>query len=216
MRLLHAFNVLMILSVFVVCTAYAENNTGSEKNTEYVWNGTWSTPDYTVYIMHNQSGITGEYVPTDLIQLDPGRLEGNISDDGKTYSGVWIETGINTYTLSDDMMSFTINGTADPQGPMTEPSIYSGTAKRVGEIVDSANPWTGNWASLNKTYNLTQAGTLLTGTNEPLAGVNDEASNLSGIVSADGITYNGNWIEIGGFTFVMSDNGSSFNATITK
>ena len=61
-----------------------------------------------MYITQNESGIGGAYVPYDLDEFDPGRLEGNLSDDGKTFSGIWIETGSNTYTLSDDKMSFVI------------------------------------------------------------------------------------------------------------
>ncbi len=207
---------LVIFCLFVVCTVSAVNSTELGEMSYYIWNGTWSTPDYTMYITQNQSGILGEYVPLDLDLLDPGRFEGNMSDDGRTFSGVWIETGSNTYTLSDDKMSFTINGSADIRGPMSKPAYYTSNATRIGEIVDSANPWSGNWASAKKSYNLTQNGKLLSGINMPLTNVNDENGTLSGVVSDDGTTYTGTWTEIGGLTMVMSENGSSFNATITK
>ncbi len=207
---------LVIFGLFVICTASAVNGTDIGEKSDYIWNGTWSTPDYTMYIVQNQSGIGGEYVPKDLDLLDPGRFEGNLSEDGRTFTGIWIETGSNTYTLSDDKMSFTINGYADIRGPMTKLAYYTSNATRIGEIMDSANPWNGNWVSQKKSYNLTQNGKFLTGINTPLTNVNDENGTLSGVVSDDGTVYTGTWNEIGGLTMVMSENGTSFNATITK
>ncbi|WP_319580249.1 hypothetical protein [uncultured Methanospirillum sp.] len=212
----NAIGLLVIFGLFVVCTVSAVNGTELGEKSDSIWNGTWSTPDYTMYIIQNQSGIGGEYVPRDLDLLDPGWFEGNLSEDGRTFTGVWIETGSNTYTLSDDKMSFTINGSADIHGPMTEPAYYNSNATRIGEIMDSANPWSGNWASQKKSYNLTQNGKFLSGINMPLTNVNDENGTLSGVVSDDGTIYTGNWTEIGGLTLVMSENGTSFDATITK
>lgn len=76
-----------------------------------------------MYITQNESGIVGVYVPYDGDELDPGRLEGNLSEDEKTFSGIWVETGSNTYTLSDDNMSFTIVGYSNPQASMTGPEV---------------------------------------------------------------------------------------------
>lgn len=180
------------------------------------WNGTWINENYTFSITQNESGIAGVYIPVDIPNLDPGRLEGNLSADGKTYSGIWIETGSNTYTLSNDNLSFTITGHADPVGPMTEPVSYASNATRIGDFFDDKNPWTGNFATSKKSYNLIQNGTTVTGVNEPLTNVNDETGVLKGTLSEDGRSYNGTWIEKGGFTFVLADDGSSINATITK
>ena len=216
MKIVKAIGILLIFSMLCVGIGYAENANGTEITPESIWNGTWSSPDYTVYITQDHSGIKGVYVPADLDSLDPGRLEGNVSPDGKTYSGVWVESGSNTYTLSSDKMSFSISGYADPQGPMTEPAYYTGNATRIGGIADPANPWTGNYASTKKSYNLTQDGISLTGMNMPLTNVNDETGILNGTVSADGITYNGTWIEKGGFVFAIADDGSFINATVTR
>jgi hypothetical protein len=194
----------------------AEEMTDPDTVSEFIWNGTWSSPKYTMYISQNESGISGGYVPQDLFEYDSGYLEGNLSSDGKTYSGIWIESGTSTNTLSDDLMSFTISGTADPQGPMTEPHHYTSNATRVGEIVDPENPWTGNYVSEWKTYNITRDGTVITGTNEPLADVDDNSGVIDGIASEDGMAFTGTWIEKGGFTFVMSDDGMSMNVTIAK
>lgn len=207
---------LIIFLLFFAGIGSALQAPGTEDESEYVWNGTWSTPDYIFTIKQDQSGITGEYVPTNLSLLDPGRVEGNVSEDGRTYSGVWIETGSNTYTLSNDKMSFAILGFADPYGNMTEPAYYTSNATRIGDIPDPDNPWSGSWVTWKKSYNLTQNGTYLSGINQPLNNVNDESGLLDGIISDDGTTYTGNWTEKGSFTFVMSDTGSEFNATITK
>lgn len=207
---------LLICSICALCIVSAENTTANNNTSVSAWNGTWSNPDYTMYFLQNQSGISGEYVPTDLTLLDPGRLEGNVTDDGKTFSGIWIETGTNTYTLSDDKMSFTISGFADPYGSMNKPAGYSYNASRIGEIIDSKNPWTGNWMTDKKSYHLTQNGTHLSGVNEPLTNVNDEVGNLSGTISENGSVYTGNWTEKGKFTFDLVEDGSLFNATITK
>ena len=216
MKLLVLVGVLVIFSLFCVCVGTAQQDDGPDNSSEYIWDGTWSSPNYTAYLKQDASGISGDYVPSDLNMLDPGFFEGNVSEDGKTYSGVWIETGSNTYTLSDDMMSFTIEGFSDPYGPMTAPANYTSNATRVGDILDPMNPWSGNWVSGKKSYNMTQQGASLTGVNQPLANVNDEAGVLEGTVSEDGKVYTGNWTEKGGFTFVMEDTGSSFNATIAK
>lgn len=216
MKIFRIAALLIFLAFICVCTGSAIQAAGTGQTSEYIWNGTWSAPDYTVYINQDASGITGEYVPFDLVSLDPGTLEGSVSDDGRTYSGEWIENGSNIYTLSDDKMSFAINGSSDPHGPMTGPAYYTSNATRVGDMVDPENPWSGSWITKKKTYNLTQKGTTLTGTNQPLPGVNDNPGVLEGIVSEDGRTYAGYWTEKGRFTFVMSDTGSFFNATMSK
>jgi len=207
---------LLICAMLFVGIGSAEEAPGAETASEYIWNGAWSSPNYTVYITQDNSGISGAYVPMDFLEFDPGYLEGNVSSDGKTYSGIWIESGSNTNILSSDMMSFAISGYSDPQGPMTEPVHYTSNATRIGEIVDLANPWTGNYISEWKTYNLTQDGISLTGTNNPLPDVDDNSGVLNGTVSEDEMTYSGTWIEKGEYTFVMTDDELSINATITK
>lgn len=216
MKNVSVIGILLIFAMLIVGIVSAEEVTDVDTASEYLWNGTWSSPNYSLYISQDESGILGAYVPKDLLEYDPGMLEGNLSSDGKTYSGIWIETGSNTYTLSSDKMSFAISGYADPQGPMTEPEYYTGNTTRVGEIVDQENPWTGNYVSEWKTYNITQDGMLLTGTNEPLPGIDDNSGVMNGTVSEDGMIYTGTWIEKGGFSFVIADDGMSINATISK
>lgn|GEM_PF-5885391 len=67
-----------------------------------------------------------------------------------------------------------------------------------------------------KSYNLIQNGTIMSGVNMSLPNINDEEGILNGTVSPDVMTDSGTWIEKGEFFFVLSEDGSSINATITK
>ena len=216
MKIMSFFGIFLAFSMLCIGFGAAEDPTDGNTASEYVWNGTWSSPNYTLYITQDESGISGAYVPMDLLEYDSGYLEGNLSSDGKTYSGIWIESGMNTNTLSQDLMSFSISGYTDPQGPMTEPFHYTSNATRAGEIVDPDNPWTGEYVSEWKRYNITQNGVSITGTNEPLPGIDDNAGVAEGTVSEDGMVFTGTWIEKGRYTFVISDDGMSINATISK
>jgi hypothetical protein len=216
MKIVGITGIVLVFSLLCMSFVSAEQANDTKPASEYMWNGTWSSQNYTLYITQDESKISGVYVPFDLFELDPGLLEGNLSADGKTYSGIWIEKGSNINTLSGDMMSFSISGYADPQGPMTGPTNYTSNATRTGEIVDPANPWTGNYVSDWKTFNLTQDGTVLTGTNEPLPEINDNPGIINGTVTEDGMTFAGTWIEKGKYTFLMADDGMSMNVTITK
>ena len=216
MKIMSITGIVLVFSMVCIGFVSAQQADDTKPASEYTWNGTWSSPKYTMYITQDESGISGAYVPVDLFEYDPGLLEGNLSADGKTYSGIWIESGSNTNTLSDDMMSFTISGYADPRGPMTGPANYTSNATRVGEIADPANPWTGNYVSEWKSYNLTQDGTELTGTNDPLPGIDDNSGVITGTVSEDNMSFTGTWIEKGRFTFSIADDAQSMNVTITK
>jgi len=39
---------------------------------------------------------------------------------------------------------------------------------------------------------------------------------MNGTISEDGMSYTGTWIEKGGYTFVMAEDGLSINATVSK
>jgi len=216
MKTIGIFGIFLAFSMLCMSFGAAKDMTDVETASVYVWNGTWSSPNYTLYITQDGSGITGAYVPMDLLEYDSGYLEGNLSSDGKTYSGIWIESGVNTNTLSSDLMSFSISGYTNPQGPMTEPHHYTSNATRVGEIVDPDNPWTGDYVSEWKRYTIAQDGNAITGTNEPLPDIDDNAGVVEGTVSEDGMVFTGTWIEKGRYTYVMADDGMSINATFSK
>lgn len=214
MRNFKIIGLLLFITLLFGFLASAEEVVLKDTSSENIWNGTWTGTNFTIYIEQDNSGITGEYEPMDPQLIDPGMLEGNVSEDRKTYSGVWIESGSALQTLSDDNMSFTINGSVNPYGTLSDPLYFLSNATRIGEISDPENPWTGNWTTERKLYVFTQDGTSVSGSNQPLSGINDESATLEGTLSDDRRIYTGNWTETGIFSFVISDDGSTFNATI--
>jgi len=185
-------------------------------DTVNTWNGTWKDDVYTIFIQQNGTEIAGYYIPFDPEAYDAGMLEGTLSEDQKTFSGVWIESGLQESTLSDDGMSFNGTGTTNPVGSFTEPQTYETTGTRVGTPVDPDNLWTGSWQTPRKVYHLTQEGTTISGTNEPLPETEDEPGVFEGTVSEDGKIVSLEWIESGNFTFILSDDGMSWNGTYTE
>ena len=99
---------------------YGENNTIEQGNdawngtlttkaeAENPWSGSWISAIGAVTTL-NQDGkaINGTY--EELHQTDFSVIEGNASEDGKTLSGTWTESGLFTLTMSDDRVYF--NGT---------------------------------------------------------------------------------------------------------
>lgn len=180
------------------------------------WNGTWTDEMFTVVIQQSGTEIAGYYVPFDPEAYDSGLLEGTLSEDQKIFSGVWTESGNQESTLSDDGMSFNGTGSTNSVGSFTEPQTYETTGTRVGTPADPDNLWTGSWETPRKVYNLTQDGTIISGTNEPLPETDDEPGVFEGTVSEDGKTVSLEWIESGNFTFILSDDGMFWNGTYTN
>ena len=203
--------VVIIAVLLMIQSGTAADTDGTMK--ENPWNGTWIDQYYTMYIQQDEDGITAIYQPVDPEAHDPGRLEGTVSEDGLVFSGRWSETGNSTMILSEDQMAFMGSGTCTQiEGlPPTYPYEYNAT--RSGEIEDPENVWTGEWKSDYKTYNITQEGTSITGVNHPLPDVEDEDGLFEGVVSDDGITATGTWIETGDFIFTLSEDGTYFNGT---
>ncbi|MDD1724059.1 MAG: hypothetical protein LUQ07_02890 [Methanospirillum sp.] len=203
--------------VFLVffCSGSAEETHQEAVLPDNTWTGTWTAENETLFIEQNGSEISGSYVPFDLDNYDTGRLEGSLSEDGKIFSGIWTDSGSMDLTLSEDMMSFSGNGLINPEGNMTEPYTYEATGTRDGEVTDTKNPWTGSWITPRKTYNLTQDGVSITGTNKPLPGSGDEPGVFEGTVQDDGKAMSVNWTETGNFVFTLSDDGTSFTGTYT-
>jgi len=85
MKTMGIFGIFLAFSMLCMSFGTAEDMTDVETASVYVWNGTWSSPNYTLYIYQDESGISGVYVPMDLLEYDSGYLEGNLSSDEKTY-----------------------------------------------------------------------------------------------------------------------------------
>jgi len=211
MRIIPVREVMVVLILLLLCAGSA----ALVPDAENMWNGTWTDETYTIFIQQNGTEIAGNYIPFDLETYDAGLLEGTLSEDQKTFSGVWIESGLQEATLSEDGMSFSGTGSTNPVGTLTEPRTYEATGTRVGTPTDPDNLWSGTWETPRKIYNLTQDGTTISGTNEPLPETDDEPGVFKGTVSEDGNTMSVEWVESGNFTFILSDDGIFWNGTYT-
>lgn len=218
MRIAAYFALLTVLFLFLTGFGLAEQEGDNLSTNENIWNGTWECPVHIFLIEQNSSVITGRYDSKNPEMFDTGVLEGTVSEDGKTYSGEWIEFGTFDYTLSEDNMSYSGTVTTSTQRINQVDFVHMSdltNATRVGEVADPDNLWTGDWASVRKTHNYVQNGTIVSGTNQILPGVKDQPGVLEGSVSEDGRTITGTWIETGNFNFTISDDGSSFNGTFS-
>ncbi|MBN1166387.1 MAG: hypothetical protein JXA44_04560 [Methanospirillaceae archaeon] len=205
--------VMLLFSVF--CTGLADEVVVLPGDAENPWNGTWISQFYTLSIQQNGSEIAGSYVPFDLDTYDAGLLTGSLSDDTRTFFGVWTESGFVNGTLSEDKNSFAGVISNNPAGDMNDPYAYPKTVTRTGNGFDPDNPWSGTWESKRKSYVLVQSGTIVTGTHEPLPGIEDEPGIFEGTVSDDKRSASLKWLESGSFSFTLSDDGSYYNGTFT-
>ncbi len=167
-----------------------------------------------IHYLQNGSVVTGIYLPFDMDAYDAGSVKGVVSEDLRTHSGIWIETGRINFSLSEDGMSLTGTGTVG-DGVLDEPVQYEVTATRVGEIADPESLWSGSWITPRKTYNLTQNGTYVSGTNQPLAGIEDDPGTFEGILSDDEMFFSGTWTETGTYSYTLSEDTMSFSGTYT-
>ncbi|MCA1916520.1 hypothetical protein [Methanospirillum hungatei] len=193
----------------------AEEKPGIDVLNKNVWNGSWASEEYTLLILQNGSFIAGSYTPNNITARDPGQLKGTLSEDGSTFSGIWSEGGTVSLILADDGESFSGTGTVNQEGLLEEPFTYTIHGTREGAIPDANNTWTGTWKTGSKTYNLTQNGTALSGSYTPFDLDSDEPGLIDGAISEDGKIMKGTWIETGTFSFIISDDGLTFNGTYT-
>lgn len=92
-----------------VAYEYNATRSGEVEDPENIWAGEWAS-DYKTYNL-TQDGMTisGENHPLPDVEDEDGLYEGTVSEDGKTATISWIETGDFTFTLSEDGRYF--NGT---------------------------------------------------------------------------------------------------------
>ncbi len=213
LKILNAFLIIGIIFITLAGTvcAYADEQNVSLN----IWNGSWVSEEYYLLILQNGTSIAGSYEPKNIENRDPGVLKGTLSDDGKTFSGIWSESGTISLTMSDDMMSFSGTGSVYQNDSRT-PFGYTSTGNRTSEGILKENPWSGTWDTIHNTYTLLQNGTTLSGTYTPKNPDADEPGFIEGIISEDGKMLNGFWFESGTFTFRISDDGKRFNGTYTS
>jgi len=207
---------IFLMALLLFCQAVSADQAGDGNQKENIWNGTWEDDMYILYFEQNGTDITGIYEPYEYdTPNDLGKLVGNLSSDGTEFYGKWIVTTDASLQLADDMMSFSGISTYTPIEGIKEIKGKEIIANRTGEIADEENPWTGAFTSSEKSYNLTQMGSTVTGDSAPLPGFADGWESIEGVVSDDGKTLDMTATKIGGVTLVISDDGSYYNGTYT-
>lgn len=204
---------IMVISLCFVWSGSAEQIPDEKNYSENIWNGTWASEYYTLLIRQNGSEITGWYEPKDLKLYDPGLLNGSISAEGKIFSGMWIESGPLRIIQSGDGMSYSGSGGIRSDAKLNESGTYTASGTRMESSFDPEKIWAGTWKTERTLNTWVQNGTSITGSYQPLAGIEDEPGLFEGTASENGKTLSGTWIETGNFSFTLSEDNSVFNGT---
>lgn len=204
--------VLTILMVFFlscvwICLADGEDST---QNTAPFsdWSGTWNCGVNTLNLTQDGTLVSGLYEkPKDMIVLN---IEGNVSEDGKTLSGNWSNSGKIEFVLSDDGKTF--NGTYISEHmsdiAYNSDSTWNGT---LSSEADPENPWSGSWdAGMNTFTNLSQEDNSVQGSYISPGGI---PMVIEGTLSEDGKVLTGTYSDSGLFVFTLSEDGNIFNGT---
>lgn len=101
---------------------YNATRAGKIQDPENIWTGEWTTPRKTYTFTQNGSVISGVNHPQPDIEDESGIMEGTVSNDGKTITINWTETGDFFYRLSDDGMY--INGTYSVDLETSNETLY--------------------------------------------------------------------------------------------
>ncbi|KAF5080786.1 hypothetical protein DSECCO2_116440 [anaerobic digester metagenome] len=88
---------------------YLSNATreGEVKDLNNTWTGTWKSASNIYTFTQNGSVVFGSYSPFHSEEDEPGHIDGVVSEDGKKFTGSWVETGNFTFVLSEDKKSYT-------------------------------------------------------------------------------------------------------------
>jgi len=205
-----------IILICLLCLSgmgMADQVSGAINQGDKIWNGTWESEGYFLYIQQNDSEIKGYYEPFNISSQDPGMLEGVLSSDGRVFSGTWSETGPLVLTLAADTMSYTGAGNVRPHADLNSSGSYTTIGKRVESSFDPEKTWNGSWKTGRTLNTFIQNGATVTGSYVPLPEIYDEPGTYTGTVSEDGTTLLGNWSESGNFSFTISNNGRYWNGT---
>lgn len=195
----------LFLSCVFVCVA-EEMDAGSDIISD--WSGTWNCDVNTLNLTQDGNLVIGIYdKPEDMVVL---KMEGNVSEDGKVFSGSWSDTGKIEFILSDDGKSF--NGTYVSSGlnnvDYDSDNTWNGT---LLDEADPEHPWSGSWDSgMNSITNLSQDDNAVYGS---YVTPGDVLLTIDGLLSEDGKKLIGTYSDEGLFIFTLSEDGNSFNGT---
>jgi predicted nucleic acid-binding Zn ribbon protein len=174
--------------------------------------GQWKTDFGTLTLSVDGARVTGTYTH------DSGRIEGILSDNGKTLTGTWSEAP--SYTAPADSGRVVL--TLAPDGNSFTGSYWYGQDKRGGSWNGarinrmSQSLWQGKWQTNWGVMTITVSGDRATGTY-----VHD-SGKISGTISKDGKTLEGTWSEApsynapsdaGRAVLTLSADGNSFSGT---
>ncbi len=191
----------------------ADQAPGVINQSEKIWNGTWESEGYSLYIQQSDSEIKGYYEPFNISSQDPGLLEGVLSSDGRVFSGTWSETGPIAFVLTSDKLSYTGAGNVRPDASLNSSGSYATIGTRMESSFDPEQLWNGSWKTDRVINTFIQNGVTVTGSYAPLPDTGDEPGTFTGTVSEDGTTLFGNWSESGNFSFTISKDDRYWNGT---
>lgn len=95
---------------------------GEIPDPENLWTAGWITPRKTYTLVQNGSSLSGEDHPVPGGADEDGVLEGTVSDDGRSVTLNWTETGELSFILSDDASVF--NGTYTVEKSSSDETLY--------------------------------------------------------------------------------------------
>lgn len=205
--------IIITLTLFSIGLCTAEKSSDNSIITGNLWNGTWESDNYSISIIQNGKSIAGSYEPKDPKIHDPGLLKGQLSEDGREFSGIWTEAGNFLLVLSPDKMTFTGVSKNRPELKVTESDPFTANGTRIGSAVDPNYPWTGSYKTKKADYTIIQNGTVVTGSYTPLKDIEDEPGIIEAQASEDGTKISGKWVETGKFSFVISDDLKTIEGT---
>lgn len=202
MKLILITGIMITVAVCFISTGLADELTSAEK----LWEGTWTDVNYSLSIIQNGSEISGIARSTNIEVNDPFLLSGTLAEDGKTLQGTMKDTGTIVMKISDDMMSYSANGTVDTLDNTGEPYSYTSKGTRNGTIINPESIWSGEWNTPNTTSIINQTGNSVTGKYRPNS-LTEYFGVLEGNVSEDGTTLSNTWTYYENVTFTLADNG---------
>jgi hypothetical protein len=199
MKQLVITGLVLVISLFLVSLAYADETTGTGEFT-----GTWTDANYTFIIFQNGTEITLTGVPFDEYLDIPMKFTGTVSENGTSLFTVKKMNGTHIIRMSDDLMKISGIQTFEPIVPSGIEFTNFYNATRNETRVSPGAIWSGEWIGSNTSMTLNQTGKVISGFyNEILEP--EPRVDVEGFVSADGKKLSLNWTFTENINFTLSD-----------